>query len=65
MKVSITKTKSSKLLYITKSTRVGNKVTTSTVKKLGKVDDLMKSQNLNSEQEVIVWAKNLANHLTV
>ena len=64
MKVSITKTKSSKLLYITKSTRVGNKVTTSTVKKLGKVDDLMKSQNLNSEQEVIDWAKNLAKQMT-
>lgn len=64
MRISITRTKSSKLLYITQSIRVGDKVTTSTVKKLGKVEDLMKSQNLDSEEEVIEWARNLAQQMT-
>ncbi len=56
MKLRIQPTKSSELLYICKSVRSGSKVTTQTVQKLGRVDDLMKSMNM-SHDEVIVWAK--------
>lgn len=64
MRLTITNTKSSKLLYLTKSVRKDNRVTSETVEKLGKMEDLMKSNGFSTEDEVIEWAKKLAKDKT-
>ena len=53
MKLTITKSGS---IYIQKSVRSGKKVTSRTVKKLGRIQDLMKEMNM-TEDEVRSWAK--------
>ena len=62
MRLSIHKTKSSELLYIRKSFRVGNKTISKNVKKLGRMDQLMSEKNM-SRDEVINWAKEEVNKL--
>ena len=64
MKLGITVSKNFKHLYIKKSIRIGNKTTSKIVKKLGRVDQLMESLNLSSEEEVINWAKQQAKEMT-
>ena len=64
MKLGITASKNFKHLYIKKSIRIGNKTTSKIVKKLGRVDQLMESLNLSSEEEVINWAKQQAKEMT-
>lgn len=52
MKKTISKSGS---LYIQKSVRIGSKVSSRTVKKLGRIDELMKQFNM-SREEVLAWA---------
>lgn len=42
MKVSISKSKSTTIYYLSKSVRVGNKTTTKTVEKIGTYDEIKK-----------------------
>lgn len=56
MKLTISKSKNSEHLYISKSIRNGDKVTTKTFLKLGSMADLLPKHN-NSREEVLSWAK--------
>lgn len=60
MRLTITKTKSSELLYINHGFRDKNgKVTSRVFKKLGKIEDLCSELNM-SREEVIAWGKQQA-----
>ncbi len=52
MKKTISK---SGIIYIQKSVRIGSKVTSKTVKKLGRISDLMDEMNMTKDQ-VLAWA---------
>lgn len=63
MNLVISKSKNSKSLYIKKSFRKNGKTTSKTVKKLGTMAELLPLHN-NSEEEVITWAKKVAQEMT-
>ena len=76
MKVTVTKTKNHKFVYIQKDVYLrdvrgkkdvknpsGKERTTVTVEKLGRMEDLMESMHM-TEEEVIVWARDRAKRLT-
>jgi transposase len=63
MKLTFSKSKNSKSLYIQKSFRKNGKSTSKVVKKLGTMEELLPKHN-NSEDEVIAWGKKIAKKMT-
>ena len=63
MKLTISKSKNSKSLYIQKSFRKNGKSTSKIVKKLGTMEELLPQHN-NSEEEVIAWGRMIVKKIT-
>jgi transposase len=64
MRISISKSKNAEVIFIIKSVTINGKRTSKTVESLGNINNLMNAKGL-SRDEVILWAKDYAQQLTL